>query len=964
MTTSSASLRALHGAIIGVLIGLQVTLMPALPAHAATTIAQWTFDGTDRTGGTTAPLPVVGTGSASLIGGTIGEFFAGLTGSCPVTLTLSSNCGWSTKNYPIGSTGNLTAGIQLTISTTGFTNLNLSFNQRNSSTAPNTIVVQYSTDGVNFFSAATFSTTIASTWFTRSVDLSGVPALNNAATVNLRFATDFLSGTTSFTGTTPGTAPAASGTIRYDNITVTGDGVAPDVPPAVSSTTPANSATNIALNSSLVINFSEPVAVSGNWFTIDCATSGTRNVADTTVSGGASSFTIDPNVDFVAGETCTVTVIAASVVDQDGTPNNMVANYAFSFTTMVPTCNLPFTKIGVVQGETNVSPLSGTVQSVQGVVVADFEGTSPNLHGFYLQDAGDGNPATSDGIFIYNSNYNSVTLGSVISVTGKVAEYQGQTEIDNVSALENCGIRSVTPVDVTLPFTTTGTLERYEGMLVRFPQTLYVTEHFQLGRFGQIVASSSSRLRQPTSVAAPGAPALAVQQQNDLNQIIIDDAKNDQNPDPILFGRGGNPLTAANTLRGGDTFSNAVGVLTYNWAGNSASPNAYRLRPVDALTTTIPTFAPFAATNPRPPAQPVVSGTLRVAGLNLLNFFNTFNEGNTPKCALGVGGDVTDCRGADTQAEFDRQWPKTVANITGTGADVIGFMEMENDGYGPDSAIQTLVDKLNATTAQNTYAYINVDAQTGITNALGNDAIRVGLLYKPASVTPVSNTAVLNTGAFGVFSTTQGLIQRNRPALAQSFKHNASGEVFIIAVNHLKSKGSSCSNNVSPVGHDPDAGDGQGNCNLTRKAAAQELTAWLATNPTGANDPDVLIVGDMNAYAMEDPITAFKSAGYINLIEQKIGADAYSYAFDAQWGYLDHALASSSLAAKVAEVIEWHINADEPSVLDYNTDFKSTGQKVSLYAPDVFRSSDHDPVIVGINAQPPKFFVHLPIVVK
>jgi predicted extracellular nuclease len=884
-------------------------------------------------------------------------------------LTVSSNCGWSTKNYPTATVGSLTAGIQLTLSTSGFSNIHLVFNQRNSGTAPNTLAVQYSTDGVVFTTAASFTTTVANTWFTRSVDLSGVPVLNNAASVNLRFVTDFLTGTNAFTGTTPGISPSAAGTIRYDNITITGDAPPVDVPPAVNSTTPANGAANIALNSTIGINFSEPVNVSGNWFTIACNTSGTRNVADTVVSGGPASFTIDSNTDFVAGESCTVTVVAAQVADQDGTPNNMAADYAFSFATVPPppasTCNLPFAKIGAVQGITDTSPLSGSVQSVQGVVVGDYEGPSPNLRGFTLQDAtGDGNPATSDGIFVFNSSNNSVTLGSLISVTGQVQEFQGQTQIGSVSALEQCGTGSVTPADVTLPFTSTGYLERYEGMLVRFPQTLYVTEHFQLGRFGQIVASANDRLRQPTNVVAPGAPALSLQAQNDLNKIIVDDALNNQNADPIVFGRSGNPLSAANTLRGGDTFSNAVGVLTYNWAGNAASPNAYRLRPVDALTTTIPNFVRFTPANSRPPAQAVVSGTLKITGLNLLNFFNTFGNGN---CTLGVGGAVTDCRGADNQAEFDRQWPKTIANITGTGADIIGFMEMENDGYGPTSAIQTLVDKLNAATAQNTYAFINVDAQTGIINALGNDAIKVGFLYKPASVTPVSNTAVLNTGAFGVFSTTQGLIQRNRPSLAQAFQHNLSGDVFIVAVNHLKSKGSSCSDNTSPVGPDPDAGDGQGNCNLTRKAAAQQLAAWLVTNPTGSTDPDVLIIGDMNAYAQEDPITALTSAGYTNLIAQKIGTDAYSYAFDGQWGYLDHALSSSSLAAKVAEVVEWHINADEPAVLDYNTNFKNAGQQANLFAPDAFRSSDHDPVIVGINAQTPpapKFIVHLPIVLR
>ncbi|HSN75112.1 MAG TPA: hypothetical protein VL334_08485, partial [Anaerolineae bacterium] len=92
-----------------------------------------------------------------------------------------------------------------------------------------------------------------------------------------------------------------------------------------------------------------------------------------------------------------------------------------------------------------------------------------------------------------------------------------------------------------------------------------------------------------------------------------------------------------------------------------------------------------------------------------------------------------------------------------------------------------------------------------------------------------------------------------------------------------------------------------------------------------------------------------KAAGYTNLVDQFLGADAYSYVFDGQWGYLDHALASATLDAQVAGVLEWHINADEPSVLDYNVENKSAGQLVTLYSADRFRSSDHDPVIIGLD---------------
>ena len=326
--------------------------------------------------------------------------------------------------------------------------------------------------------------------------------------------------------------------------------------------------------------------------------------------------------------------------------------------------------------------------------------------------------------------------------------------------------------------------------------------------------------------------------------------------------------------------------------------------------------------------------------MNLLNFFNTFDglPDNVDNCTNGAGGAPTDCRGADTAAEFDRQWPKTVAGIVGTDADIIGINEVENDGYGPDSALQFLVNKLNEKTAPGTYAFIDADALTGQVNALGTDAIKVGMIYKPAKVTPVGQTAALNSVAF--VNGGDGS-PRARPALVQAFQVNDTGARFIVAANHFKSKGSACDT--------PDAGDGQGNCNTVRTNGANELANFLATNPTGTSDPDVLIVGDLNSYAKEDPITALINAGYTNLIERFIGAGAYSYVFDGQWGYLDHALANAALLPQVAGVAEWHINADEPSVLDYNTDFKTANLISSLYAADEFRISDHDPVLVDLN---------------
>jgi hypothetical protein len=217
---------------------------------------------------------------------------------------------------------------------------------------------------------------------------------------------------------------------------------------------------------------------------------------------------------------------------------------------------------------------------------------------------------------------------------------------------------------------------------------------------------------------------------------------------------------------------------------------------------------------------------------------------------------------------------------------------------------------------------------------IGADEIAVGFVYKPAAVTPVGSPAILDSSVDPSF-----VDSKNRPALAQTFEENTTGERFTAVVNHLKSKGSSCDD----IG-DPDLGDGQGNCPATRTSAAIALTNWLATDPTNSGDPDFLIVGDLNSYALEDPIAAIEGAGYTNLIATFVGPDAYSYVYYGQAGYLDHALANGSLTPQVAGATAWHVNADEPSALDYN-DYNQP----ALYNPDPYRSSDHDPVLVGLN---------------
>jgi uncharacterized protein len=715
-----------------------------------------------------------------------------------------------------------------------------------------------------------------------------------------------------------------------DGLGAYGDALPPDDAPTVTAVSPT-AGSIVAVGSQVTVTFSEDVAAPASAFALSC------NGAPVAfaLSGGPTTFTLDPTADLPFGASCSATVTGASVSDTDTNdpPDTVAADRTWTFSTAqdVDRCALPATTIGSLQGSGDETPALGGTRTVRGVVVGDHEGPSPALRGFYVQDSGDGDAATSDGVFVFNGgNQDLVSLGDVVSVTGTAGENQGQTQISSTAVnIAVCGTGTVAPTEVALPVSSTADLEKVEGMLVTYPQDLYVTEHFQLGRFGQVTLSGGDRLDQPTNVVAPGAPAQALQAANNLRKVILDDSTQAQNPDPIVFARGGQPLSATNTLRGGDTVAGLTGVMTYTWGGNAASPNAYRVRPVTALAGAFD----FEPANPRPTAREDVGGDVQVGAMNLLNLFNTFTG-----CTSGIGGGTTDCRGANNAVEFERQVAKTVAAVKKVDADVLGINEIENDGYGPTSSIQDLVTRLNAATAPGTYAFIDADAGTGQVNALGNDAIKVGMLYKPALVTPIGHTAALNTVAF---VNGGDPAPRARPSLAQAFRVNATGGTFVADVNHFKSKGSACSA--------PDAGDGQGNCNAVRTRSAQELATWLASDPTGTGEADALILGDLNSYAKEDPIRTLETAGFTNLVNRFVGGDAYSYVFDGQWGYLDHALGSAGIVSQVTDVTEYHINADEPSVLDYNTEFKSPGQVAGLYAPDEFRVSDHDPIIVGLK---------------
>ena len=568
-------------------------------------------------------------------------------------------------------------------------------------------------------------------------------------------------------------------------------------------------------------------------------------------------------------------------------------------------CGDSATSVHDIQGSGSASLDVGSIREIEGVVVGDFEGFSA-LAGFFVQEEdtdADADVNTSEGIFVFNGSGDSVSLGQTVRVRGGVTEHFGLTELTNVETILDCGTgETASSTMISLPVSDLGVWETVEGMSVTFPQTLSATGNFTQGRFGEVDLSFGV-LDNPTNVVAPGSAANALQELNDRSRIQMDDGSNSQNPAPLP------PyLVNGTTLRTGDTVTGVTGVISFGF-GN------YELHPSQAVNIT--------RSNDRP-GVPDVGGSIQVGAYNVLNYFTTL-DGNGSIC--GPNG-TSGCRGADTQAELDHQRAKLVSAISQMDADIVGLMEIENGAT--DFATADLVAGLNDATAPGTYDYV-------ATAAIGDDAIKVAIIYKPGTVELVGDYAILDSSVDSNFND-----DKNRPALAQTFREIGTDDVLTVAVNHLKSKGSNC----NALG-DPDTGDGQANCNLTRESAAIALANWMNGDPTGVGNGNFLITGDLNSYAMEDPIVAIETAGYTDLIDDYLGSGwaggAYSFNFFSQSGYLDHGLASPDLAARVTGAGFWHVNADEASALDYNN-----FNQAALFSPDPYRSSDHDPVLIGV----------------
>lgn len=639
-----------------------------------------------------------------------------------------------------------------------------------------------------------------------------------------------------------------------------------------------------------------------------------EDVMPATADGGTLTATLTVDQDVPLGRYD----VSVTFTNDDDEPESATCTVEVA---VAPPTDVP-TPISRVQGTGDSSPLAGfpvtVVAVVTSVLTGDEEGDQ--LGGFFVEEERrdrDDDPQTSEGVFVFagaHSDDLDLETGNLVRVTGTVGERFGQTQINaSEGTIEVVRPRAPLPGPVVLdelPEPTeearAAAWEPLEGMRVRLAGTWTVTDNFNTHRFGELeILPGTQPLQWPTNVMEPGDEAGAIEEAilDNYLSITLDDTRDgdlvEQHLPAPYFSDDG-----TGTIRRGTTLDDQVLIMSYGFG-------SYRLRPVDTEDNVAFDYAP------RPPV-PEVAGDVMVTSFNVLNYFN----------GDGMGGGFPTERGAETFEEFQRQEEKIVSALAELDSDVFGLIEIENDGTGQDSAVDDLLEALNSEVAGER-KYDVVD-----TGPVGDDAIKNAFIYDTATVT---------LEGFDVLDDVDPFTRNTRPAIAARFVERATGEEFVPIVNHFKSKGSGEGDNAN-------MGDGQGASNADRVLAAQELVEWTETDKFFGDDDRILVIGDLNAYAEEDPIDVFtEDNGYTDLLDvfyDDSDREAYTYAFFGAEGRLDHALANPEALEVVQDAVVWHINADEPRGKDY-TFFNQP----ELYEPDPYRSSDHDPVLVGLQLE-------------
>ncbi len=604
---------------------------------------------------------------------------------------------------------------------------------------------------------------------------------------------------------------------------------------------------------------------------------------------------------------------AAPAAPAESTPAESAASAAAAAST-------PATHtIAEVQGTGGTSPLAGQTVTVEGVVTADYR--TGGYKGIVIQTQGSGGaddatPGASDGVFVYlNALAPTLDRGDLVSVTGTVSEYFGQTQI-NPTALS--GIEVVTadagvPAPTPLPNTVLGAdREQYENMLVAPSDTYRLASSHQLYNYGTLWLNAGDDLNvKSTETTRPGEEAAAITAANRANRILLDDAwslqvnnKNHPGEQPYF--------TTEQVVRNGDVvdFSDEGYILQWGF-------DDWRLQPTVPIDDSSPADLKvgFESTNPRPTSAPEVGGDVQVASFNVFNYFTTLKT------------EDSDARGAANAEEFAIQKSKIVAAINGLDAEIVSLMEIENSvklGKPIDTALADLVDGLNAAAGSDVWAY--VPTPDALDDASTTDYITNAIIYKKDAVSPVGDSATV---------TDETVWGNAREPIAQAF--DIDGRIVTVVANHFKSKS-------PPQGAGAEPADGQGFFNADRVAQAEAVLDFAGELEQSTGSSDLLLIGDFNAYGREDPIDVFTSAGWSDLVADTTDGQ-YTYSFDGELGSLDHVIASPSLASSITGAGVWGINSPEWSDRGYAFGATEAGTP--------YRSSDHDPIIVGVSADVP-----------
>ena len=583
--------------------------------------------------------------------------------------------------------------------------------------------------------------------------------------------------------------------------------------------------------------------------------------------------------------------------------------------------------IAQVQG-TNVatSPLVGQTVTVEGIVTGDHR--TGGFRGIYLQTAGSGGatdatPNASDGIFVFLSNNPAagVAIGDRVKATGPVSEFGGVTQLtaSAAGAIELVQAQAGLPAVTPLPATVLGNArEAFEGMLVRPSGTYRVVSSHNLQSFGELWTSAGSAMPvEAFESQAPGTTAANnITAANNGARLVLDDGYSVSVSDASH--PGDQPyFTKDVVVRNGDaiTFPAGGSLLSFGFSN-------WRLQPPTPITdASAANLKPtFTAANLRPATAPAVGGDITVAAFNVLNYFTTLTSQNP------------DARGARTAEEFAIQKSKIVTAINALDADVVALQEIENSvklGEKPDEALADLVAGLNAAAGSKVWDYVRTPA--ALHDAAITDVITNAIIFKPAVVK-------LSGEAQTIIDETVWDIARE--PIAQTFKY---GKSFVTVIaNHFKSKS----------GTDPTPQPGQDAFNDERVEQAGSLLTFANTLSEGQKNA-VYLVGDFNSYAKEDPMKVFADAGWSDLLFTKARGQ-YTYTFDGELGSLDHVIASPAATTRVTGAGVWSINSPEWAGREY------WGTAAEAGTP--YRSSDHDPILVGVGSDPAPATVDIDLV--